>query len=92
MRNLKKEITDAVMDFYQPVIIIPQRIFQTLPTATIQDTNIEHSTFSFSHTGMNIIYKHLDDSILNSQFYSMLIAIALVFIILAIQFRSLAAG
>jgi len=90
--KFKKEITNAVMDFYQPVVIIPQRIFQTLPATIIQNANLEQCTFSFAHTGMNVIYKHLDDSILNSQLYSMLIAIVLVFIILAIQFRSLAAG
>lgn len=90
--KLKSEITDVVMDFYQPVVLIPQKIFNTLTKPITQNPNIELSTFSFSHTGMNIIYKHLDDSILNSQLYSMLIAIVLVFFILSIQFRSFIAG
>lgn len=90
--KFRKDITAVVMDFYQPVVIIPQRLLQTLPKTFIENSNLEYSAFSFSHTGMNIIYKHLDDSILNSQFYSMLIAVILVFIILAVQFRSLAAG
>lgn len=90
--KLKSEITDAVMDLYQPVVFIPQKIFDTITKLETQNPNIEYSAFSFSHTGMNLIYKHLDDSILNSQLYSMLIAIVLVFFILAVQFRSLIGG
>lgn len=90
--KLKSEITNAVMDLYQPVVLIPQKIFNTITKPETQNPNIEYSTFSFSHTGLHLIYKHLDDSLLNSQLNSMLIAIVLVFFILAVQFRSLIAG
>jgi len=90
--KLKSEITNAVMDLYQPVVLIPQKIFNTITKPGTQNPNIEYSTFSFSHTGLHLIYKHLDDSLLNSQLNSMLIAIVLVFFILAVQFRSSIAG
>lgn len=90
--KLKSEITNAVMDLYQPVVLIPQKIFNTITKPETQNPNIEYSTFSFSHTGLHLIYKHLDDSLLNSQLNSMLIAIVLVFFILAVQFRSSIAG
>jgi predicted RND superfamily exporter protein len=45
-----------------------------------------------SHTGMPLIYKHLDESLIKSQIQSLIIAIILIFIILAIQLKSVPGG
>ncbi|MCK4642232.1 RND family transporter [bacterium] len=50
------------------------------------------SEFSFTQTGMPLIYQHLDDSIILSQVQSLIIALILVFICLLILFRSFTGG
>lgn len=45
--------------------------------------------YSFSQTGMPIIYKHLDNNIMRSQILSLFFAVILVFICLAFQLRSI---
>lgn len=48
--------------------------------------------FTFSLTGMPPIYQHLDESIMNSQIQSLIIAVVLVFICLVFLMRSLSGG
>ena len=49
-------------------------------------------SLDLQQTGMPIIYKDIDNNIVSSQTYSLLFAIGLVFILLAIQFRSFIGG
>jgi predicted RND superfamily exporter protein len=49
-------------------------------------------TLSLKHTGLPIIYKEIDKNIVSSQTYSLIFAIGLVFILLAIQFSSIVGG
>lgn len=48
--------------------------------------------YSFSQTGMPIIYKHLDNNIIRSQILSLIFAVILVFICLAFQSWSITGG
>jgi predicted RND superfamily exporter protein len=43
-------------------------------------------------TGLPLIYKHLDDNLVKTQIFSLLITIILVIVMIALQFRSLVAG
>jgi len=52
----------------------------------------ESPQFSFSQTGMPILYKHLDNSIVRSQIQSLIFAVIFVFICLAFQFWSITGG
>jgi predicted RND superfamily exporter protein len=47
---------------------------------------------SYGHTGMPLIYHHLDKSLIESQVQSFVIAAVLIFLILAAQLRSVLAG
>jgi len=47
---------------------------------------------SFIQTGMPIIFTHMDDSLIKSQFQSILIAIALVALLLMVQLKSVVGG
>lgn len=48
--------------------------------------------YSFSQTGMPILYKHLDNSIMRSQILSLIFTVILVFICLAFQLWSITGG
>lgn len=50
------------------------------------------SSFTFTQTGMPSIYQHLDDSMMQSQIQSLIIAIILVFICLVFLLRSFIGG
>ena len=54
--------------------------------------SLDSSVISFSQSGMPLIYQNLDDSIMNSQFQSMVLAIILVFISLVFLLRSFIGG
>ena len=54
--------------------------------------NIENTDFTFTQTGMHIIYKKLDDSMMKSQVQSLIIALVLIFLIMMFQMHSVSGG
>jgi hydrophobe/amphiphile efflux-3 (HAE3) family protein len=66
-----------------------------LIAATVSDLRDEVPRtvhLAVEQAGIPLIYKHLDENLVKTQIISLLFTIALVFAILAIQFRSLVAG
>ncbi|MCK4694426.1 MAG: MMPL family transporter, partial [Candidatus Cloacimonetes bacterium] len=57
-----------------------------------KDNQLSPISLNLQQTGMPIIYRDIDSNIVSSQTYSLLFAIGLVFILLAIQFRSFIGG
>lgn len=74
------------------VSINTKRITQLV--GDIQDyiDNIDNSDFTFTQTGMHIIYKKLDDSMIKSQLQSLIIALVLIFLIMMFQMHSVNGG
>ncbi|HHE39250.1 MAG TPA: hypothetical protein ENL20_11860 [Candidatus Cloacimonetes bacterium] len=56
------------------------------------DDQLSLISLNLQQTGMPIIYKDIDNNIVSSQKYSLLFAIGLVLILLAIQFKSFIGG
>jgi hydrophobe/amphiphile efflux-3 (HAE3) family protein len=53
---------------------------------------VDNNVCKVAHTGMPLIYKHLDESLIISQIQSLIIAIILILIILTIQLKSVLGG
>jgi predicted RND superfamily exporter protein len=49
-------------------------------------------SFSVGHTGMPLIYRHLDDSLVKSQVQSFIIALVFIYLLIAFQLRSFIGG
>ena len=86
--KLTRAVRNIVADYHHPVTVVPSHVFEKLSNRP----PAERITFSFTQTGMGIIYEHLDNSIISSQLQSLILAIVLVFFLLAIQFRSVIGG
>ena len=106
VNNLVKEITPLFSkdiqqnpDFKKNLIGDVWEINNTqifLSNAKFKNINIDEQNPTISldlqQTGMPIIYKDIDSNIVSSQTYSLIFAIGLVLILLAIQFRSFIGG
>ncbi len=86
--DFKKNLIGDVWEINDTQIFISKEKFKNL------NNNDQLSTISLNlqQTGMPIIYKDIDNNIVSSQTYSLLFAIGLVFILLAIQFKSVIGG
>jgi hypothetical protein len=101
VNNLMKEIAPLFSkdiqqnpDFQKNLIINDTQIF--ILNAKFRNFNKDEQNPTISldlqQTGMPIIYKDIDSNIVSSQTYSLIFAIGLVLILLAIQFRSFIGG
>ncbi|MCK4358569.1 MAG: RND family transporter [Candidatus Cloacimonetes bacterium] len=106
VNNLMKEIAPLLSkdiqqnsDFHKNLIgdvweINDTKIFLSNSKFKNLNKDDQHSTIplDLQQTGMPIIYKDIDNNIVSSQTYSLIFAIGLVLILLAIQFRSFIGG
>ena len=88
---VNSDYTEAVIQA-TIVSVDSKRIKQLVNDIKTYLDGINSSDFTFTQTGMHIIYHKLDDSIMKSQIQSLIIAIVLIFLLLMIQMRSVTGG
>jgi predicted RND superfamily exporter protein len=86
---LIKDITADILELGQKQVALPQSRWHHLGLHPQSTTRIPLNAQS---TGMPLIYKHLDDSLIKSQYESFALALLFIFVLLAIQLRSLKSG
>ena len=85
--NLRKRIRGSLWELnHRHVLVLAD------PGSPFQVEIEDRPRITAQQTGIPLIYVHLDDSLVRTQIISLLITAALVFAILAFQFRSWAAG
>lgn len=88
---VNSDYTEAVIQA-TIVSVNSRRIKQLVNDIKTYLDGMKESDFTFTQTGMHIIYHKLDDSIMKSQVQSLLIALVLIFLIMAIQTHSVSGG
>ncbi len=86
--DFKKNLIGDVWEINDTQIFISNTKFKNIN----KDDQNPTISLDLQQTGMPIIYKDIDNNIVSSQTYSLLFAIGLVFILLAIQFKSFIGG
>ncbi len=86
--DFKKNLIGDVWEINDTQIFLSNTKFNNLN----KDEQNPTISLDLQQTGMPIIYKDIDNNIVSSQTYSLLFAIGLVFILLAIQFKSFIGG
>jgi predicted exporter len=81
--NDLKELNDTV-------VFVPEALYALLGIPTASQP--EKIAMAMTYTGMPLIYQHLDQSLLDSQVESFIIALIFIYILLALQLRSFAGG
>lgn len=84
--ELQKRLRGDLWELNHQSALLPVTIAE--PQGGARDT----VRLAVDQTGIPLIYKHLDDNLVKTQFVSLLFTVALVFGILTIQFRSFMAG
>jgi hypothetical protein len=88
--SLRNTIHDDLLELCQRFAAIPKRLYDSLSLAPTNPA--EAFSLSAAHTGMALIYSHLDKSLLDSQVQSFAIALVFIFLLLSFQLRSLTGG
>jgi uncharacterized protein len=86
---LLRDITGDVIELAQKRVALPASRFAALGMTPSSEDRIP---LSVAHTGMPLIYQHLDNSLIESQFQSFALALIFIFALLALQLRSLVSG
>ncbi len=71
-------------------VYVPEDVYRRLGLTHLATP--ERVSLELAYTGMPLIYQHLDQSLLDSQVESFLIALVFIYILLALQLRSLVGG
>ncbi len=74
------------------ISIDTKRIDQLVKDVKAYIDNLDNPNFTFTQTGMHLIYKKLDDSMIKSQIQSLIIALVLIFLIMMVQMHSVSGG
>ena len=88
---VNSDYTEAVIQA-TIISIDTKRISRLVSDIQTYIDNIDNSNFTFTQTGMHIIYKKLDDSMMKSQVQSLIIALVLIFLIMTFQMHSISGG
>ncbi len=88
---VNSDYTEAVIQA-TIISIDTKRITRLVSDIQTYIDNIDNSDFTFTQTGMHIIYKKLDDSMMKSQVQSLIIALVLIFLIMTFQMHSVSGG
>ncbi|KQC03634.1 MAG: hypothetical protein APR54_02435 [Candidatus Cloacimonas sp. SDB] len=86
--NFHKNLIGDVWEINDTQIFISNAKYKNLN----KDGQFSPISLDLQQTGMPIIYKDIDNNIVSSQTYSLIFAIGLVLILLAIQFKSFIGG
>ncbi|MDO9576333.1 MAG: MMPL family transporter [Candidatus Cloacimonadales bacterium] len=88
---VNSDYTEAVIQA-TIVSVNSKRIKQLVNDIKTYLDGMSSSDFTFTQTGMHIIYYKLDDSIMKSQVQSLIIALILIFLIMMFQMHSVSGG
>jgi uncharacterized protein len=88
---VNSDYTEAVIQA-TIISIDTKRITRLVSDIQTYIDNIDNPNFTFTQTGMHIIYKKLDDSMMKSQVQSLIIALVLIFLIMTFQMHSISGG
>ena len=88
---VNSDYTEAVIQA-TIVSVDSKRIKQLVNDIKTYLNGMNESGFTFTQTGMHIIYHKLDDSITKSQMQSLIIALVLIFLIMMFQMHSVSGG
>jgi uncharacterized protein len=80
-------LTDDIHELCEDTVAFPARY-----AAQEKTHSLETVPLSIGHTGMPLIYKHLDDSLVKSQVQSFIIALVFIYVLIAFQLRSFIGG
>jgi predicted RND superfamily exporter protein len=83
-----KNLIGGIWEINDTQIFISKEKFKNLN----KDDQLSTISLDLQQTGLPVIYKDIDKNIVSSQTYSLLFAVGLVLILLAIQFRSFIGG
>ncbi|MCE5301387.1 MAG: MMPL family transporter [Spirochaetia bacterium] len=86
---LVSDITDDLLFVNDTELYLPARVYKTLPDA-VEDA--EPVRFEVEHTGLPLIYQHLNESLLKSQVESFIYALIFIYVLFVIQLRSFKFG
>jgi predicted RND superfamily exporter protein len=84
---MRGTLTDDIHELCQDTVA-----FGVSHVAREKAHSMETVALSIGHTGMPLIYKHLDDSLVKSQIESFIIALVFIYVLIALQLRSLIGG
>jgi predicted RND superfamily exporter protein len=87
---IAQDIKDDLLAVNDQNTWLPARVYNTLPGDKAKD--VEPVKFSVEYTGLPLIYKHLDNSLLSSQVQSFMYALAFIYIIFVLQLKSFRFG
>ncbi len=74
------------------ISIDTKRMEQLVNDIKIYLEKMDNPDFTFTQTGMHLIYNKLDDSMMKSQVQSLIIALVLIFLIMTFQMHSVSGG
>jgi predicted RND superfamily exporter protein len=89
-RFLKQDIADDLKLINDRNVYLPESIYLAMPGKTVE--NAEKVKFTAEYTGLPLIYNHLDNSLINSQFESFAYALIFIYIIFVMQLKSFRMG
>jgi predicted RND superfamily exporter protein len=80
------DVKNDISELKQESAAVPKSVYASLSSA--KPAPIEEVTFKVEYTGIPLIFKHLDESLLKSQIESFIYAIIFIYILLVLQLRS----
>jgi len=83
-------LTEDILELCHDTIAVGANVFSRYKT--LSGLSAGAVSFSIGHTGMPLIYRHLDDSLVKSQVQSFIIALVFIYLLIAFQLRSLVGG
>jgi uncharacterized protein len=89
-RAFQADAAAAAIELSQSTVAIPEKLYAGLSVASAGAPEVIAFTVGF--TGMPLISWHLDRSVLSSQAESLVIALAFIFVLLAVRLRSALGG
>ena len=93
----RKKLGDYIYEYFSKWIYVKKdELKDIIPPGEmerfIEQSDADSIHMEFSQTGFHLLYKILDDRLIRSQLQSLLVALILVFIMMAIKFRGIKGG
>jgi predicted RND superfamily exporter protein len=88
--SVMNNVLDDILDLCQDTVAFFSSSVQEYKSNALQDR--QPVSMHIGHSGLPLIYKHLDDSLIESQVQSFIIALLFIYILIAIQLRSFMGG